>query len=155
MISAMRTFEKGSMALRALLLATMWAVSVSAAAQAQTPTTTPNAAKIPVVAASASPAIGEEVLDANGVVASVEFLENRTCTIRGCRSFIFDMRSGALINSDGQWTPAYAPTGRGGQVIRVLPFAASERPGPAPDDKALDTAPGIINVTRPTPAKPE
>lgn len=110
---------------------------------------------IPVRAASASPAIGEEVLDTNGIVASAEFIENRTCTIRGCRSLIFDMRSGALIFSGGVWAPAFAQTGRGGQVVRVLPFAASERPGPAPDDKALETAPAIVKVTRAAAPKAE
>jgi hypothetical protein len=110
---------------------------------------------VPVRAASAQPFLGEEVLDAHGVVASAEFLENRICTIRGCRSFIFDRRSGALIFSDGAWAPAYAPTGRGFQVIRVKDFTPAELPGPAPDDKALETAPGIIKVTRPTPPNSE
>lgn len=108
-------------------------------------------AAIPVLPITAQPTVGEEVLDQNGALTSSLFVENRICTIRGCRSFIFDKRSGALILNDRAWAPAYAPTGRGGQVIRVLPFAASERPGPAPDDSPLDTAPGIIKVTRPGP----
>lgn len=142
-----RTLEilRNSRPLLLFLFAALRAMPASAQAVA------PSA--IPVRAASASPAIGEEVLDANGVVASAEFVENRICTIKGCRVFIFDNRTGALILNDRVWAPVYAPTGRGGQVIRVLPFAASERPGPAPDDKALETAPGIIKVTRPAPPK--
>ena len=141
----MRIFQ--SILLSIAGLAAGLSISLPASAQAPSPPGI-DPSSIPVRAASAQPLLGEEVLDANGVVASAQFVENRTCTIRGCRSFIFDMRSGALILNDRAWAPAYAPTGRGGQVIRVLPFAASERPGPAPDDKALETAPGIIKVTR-------
>ena len=99
-------------------------------------------------AAAAQPAVGEEVFNEDGVLASPQFTENRVCTRKGCRVFVFDNRSGALINNDGIWTPAYAGTGRGGQIIRVEPFSFAEYPQPAPDDKALDTAPAIRRVIR-------
>jgi len=110
---------------------------------------------IPVRAASASPAIGEEVLDTNGIVASAEFIENRICTVKGCRSFIFDKRTGALVLNDRVWLPAYAPTERGGQVIRVKDFTPAELPLGPPDDKALETAPAIVKVTRAAAPKAE
>lgn len=108
-------------------------------------------AAIAVRAAAATPAVGEEAVREDGVLASTQFLESRTCTRQGCRVFIFDTRSGALVFGDGIWTPAYAPTGRGRQVIRVEPFTFAEYPQPAPDDKALETAPAIRSVTRVNP----
>jgi hypothetical protein len=102
-----------------------------------------------VLPAGPAPAVGEEVLNEDGVLASAQFTENRVCTRKGCRVFVFDNRSGALINNDGIWTPAYADTGRGGQVIRVEAFTFAEYPQPAPDDTALETAPAIRRVTRP------
>lgn len=103
-----------------------------------------------VRAATSTPAIGEEVLDAGGAVSGVYFVENRICTVQGCRVFIFDKRSGALIHNDGVWSSAYAATGRGRQVIRIKAFMAVERPKPAPSDKALETALRIRKVIRPT-----
>ena len=104
---------------------------------------------LPVVAASASPVVGERVLDEDGVLASGFFAENRVCTLRGCRRFIFDTRSGALILNDRVWSEAYAPTGRGREAIRVKAFTAAELPKPAPDDTALESAPSIKSVSRP------
>lgn len=104
---------------------------------------------IPVKAATSTPAVGEEVIDETGVVTNAAyFRENRICNIKGCRVFIFDARSGALVNNDGQWTSAYGRTGRGEQVIRVKDYTSDENPKPAPSDAALDSAPKIRSVKR-------
>ncbi|MEZ5892444.1 MAG: hypothetical protein R3C58_04770 [Parvularculaceae bacterium] len=108
---------------------------------------------IPVRAANATAAIGEQVLDERGAVNSAYFAENRICTIKGCRVFIFDKRSGALIHHDGVWSSAYSMTDRGLEVIRVKAFSETERAKPAPDDQALETAPRIKKVVRPSAAK--
>ncbi len=108
-------------------------------------------ATVPVRAAAVQHAVGEEVVSENGTVSADFFVESRICNIKGCRSYIFDTRSGALIKNDRVWSDAYALTGRGKQVIRIKPFTSAERPKPAPSDKALETAPGIIAVKRPKP----
>jgi len=114
------------------------------------PVAAPIASQISVRATSATALVGEEVIGLDGVLSSAFFVETRTCTVRGCRSFIFDKRSGALIKNDRMWSPAYAPTGRGRQVIRVKAFTDAERPlSKPPSDAALDTAPAISKVTRP------
>lgn len=106
-------------------------------------------ARITVRMAALQHAVGEQVLDENGAVDGAFFMENRICSMRGCRVFIFDKRSGALILNDRVWSEAYAPTGRGRQVIRVKAFAASEiPPAEPPSDEPLETAPAITKVTR-------
>lgn len=126
------------------------AFSPSALAQVAPPSLSPAEIKaLPVIAAAASPAVGEQVLGEDGALDAAFFVESRACTVRGCRRFIFDKRSGALILNDRVWSEAYAPTGRGAEVIRVKAFAAAEQPKPAPDDKALESAPAIRSVARP------
>jgi hypothetical protein len=118
------------------------------------PATAPVASQISVRATNATPLVGEEVVGLDGVLSSAYFVESRICTIKGCRSFIFDKRSGALIKNDRVWSSAYALTGRGRQVIRVKTFTEAERPlSEPPSDTALDTAPAISKVTRPAPKK--
>jgi hypothetical protein len=108
---------------------------------------------IPVAFATAEPLVGELVADEAGVVDAEFFVENRVCTVKGCRIFIFDKRSGALVFNDGYLSEAYGRTGRGKQVIRIKDFTDDERPKPAPDDKPLETAPAIKQVIRPSEEK--
>ncbi len=131
-------------------------LALAAPASAQPADAPGDVRAIQVVAASASPRVGEQVVDEAGAVSGDYFSEARICTFRGCRRFVFDTRSGALIGNDGLWTPAYAPTGRGAEVIRVRAFTDAERPptGP-PSDKPLESAPAIKKVVRPAPAKAE
>ncbi len=124
------------------LIPLVFAVSGQASAQ--------GASNIQARAANTVATVGEEVVAPNGALSSTYFAESRICTFRGCRSFIFDKRSGALIKNDRMWSAAYAPTGRGRQVIRVKAFADTERPlSKPPSDAALDTAPAISKVKRP------
>ena len=109
-----------------------------------------DARTIPRIAASSSPSVGEVVIAEDGAVSSY-FQKVETCDIRGCRVFIFDSRTGALINNDGVWAPAYARTGVGREVIRVQAFSDAERPSAqAPSDEALKASPRI-RVRKPSP----
>ena len=144
------------------LAATAIAFGSSLPAQAQTEgapeiaaATRLDVASLPVVQASAEPRVGEQVMDERGVIDEAFFVRNRTCTPGGCRVFIADKRTGALIYADKVWTPAYRPTGRGREVIRIRPFSESERPKGAPDDSALETAPSIKRVIRSEKKAPE
>lgn len=137
--------------IRETLIVACAAAAISSPAFGQLLPSRVDPAAIAVRAAAATPAVGEEAVREDGVLASAQFLESRTCTRQGCRVFIFDNRSGALIYADGVLSPAFAATGRGRQVIRVAPFTFAEYPQPAPDDKALETAPAIRSVTRVNP----
>ena len=115
-----------------------------AAADAQPAPGFVDARAIPRAAATGSPMVGEVVVAENGEVSSAYFQKLETCNVRGCRVFIFDSRTGALINNDGVWAPAYAPTGVGREVIRVRAFSDAERPrAQAPSDEALRASPRI------------
>lgn len=102
-----------------------------------------DARNIARVAASDSPVVGEVVISQNGDVAPY-FKKVETCNVQGCRVFIYDNRTGALINNDGTWSSAYARTGVGQEVIRVKAFSEAERPANEPaSDQALRSAPRV------------
>lgn len=135
--------EKSKISAVGAFVAAVAFASAAAPAMAQ-PTALPD-----VRAATAEPTVGERVVEENGLVATAFFKETRICTVRGCRSFIYDKRSGALILNDRVWSAAYARTGRGEEVIRVSAFTSMEYPRPAPSDAPLETAPAIKKVIRP------
>jgi len=115
----------------------------ASAASAQETGADVNAGAIPRVAASQTPVVGEVVISQAGEVGPY-FKKVETCGARGCRVFIYDRRIGALVSNDGVWSPAYARTGVGREVIRIEPFSEAERPVTAPrDDAPLRSAPHI------------
>ena len=106
-------------------------------------------ATVPTLPASAQAAIGEVVMDERGFVDNAFFQESRICTVRGCRVYIFDKRSGALIYNNGAWSEAYGRTERGKQAIRVKAFSSEEIPSAeAPSDEGMEISPRIKSVTR-------
>lgn len=102
-----------------------------------------DARNIPRAVASNSPVIGEVVMSEGGAVAPY-FKKVQICNVQGCRVFIYDKRTGGLINNDGEWSPAYARTGVGQEVIRVKAFSNAERLRKKPaSDQPLRSAPRI------------
>lgn len=116
---------------------------IVAAAGAQEVSGSVDASAIPRVVASQTPVVGEVVISEAGDVAPY-FKKVETCNVRGCRVFIYDNRTGALINNDGAWAPAYARTGIGQEVIRVKSYSEAELPESKPSsDELLKSAPRV------------
>lgn len=118
----------------------LWALVMGAGAalaadavQPGAPQLTEGGRRIAPPALTETPRAGELVRDEDGVLQA-SFVETQVCSWRGCRSYIYDKRTGNLAAVGGHWNKHYRKTGRGGEVVRVDAFSEEERP------KAVDTA---------------
>ena len=88
-----------------------------------------------------TPALGEVVVDQEGRL-SPNFKKVETCTLRGCRVVIFDLRTEALVYVDRLWAKPYAPSGKGDEIVRVQAFSDAERPRKPTEEPPSKSTPG-------------